>query len=71
MQLLLLCVGSFGCNVQSADPTKRVIVTTRSHETDDVRRAVAACQPTDTQHVGGAGHKVGVTHSMLVALVTR
>ena len=60
MQLVenLLVSGSYGFTPKVADPGQRIVVTTRSHETEAVKNAIAACQPTEVRKVGGAGHKV-------------
>ena len=50
--------GAFGFQRNSSQPGSRKIVTTGSHETEIVREAVAACNPTEVLKIGGAGHKV-------------
>jgi len=40
-------------------------VTTRSHDTEAVRKCIAACEPTEVIRVGGAGHKVVMLHSVI------
>jgi len=65
-------VGAFGFEPKKPDPSKRIVVTTRSHGTEAVRNAIAACEPTEVQKVGGAGHKVlllieGKAHAYIFA----
>jgi len=50
--------GCFGFERKLPDPAQRVVVTTRSHDTEAVRQCIAACEPTEVVRVGGAGHKV-------------
>ena len=50
--------GCFGFERRLPDPSQRVVVTTRSHDTEAVRKCIAACEPTEVIRVGGAGHKV-------------
>jgi len=50
--------GCFGFERKLPDPAERVVVTTRSHDTEAVRKCIAACEPTEVIRVGGAGHKV-------------
>ena len=49
--------GAFGFELKAPELNQRIVVTTRSHETEGVRNAIAACEPTEVQKVGGAGHK--------------
>jgi len=65
-------LGAFGLELTAAEEGKRIVVTTRSHETDAVRNAIAACEPTEVHKVGGAGHKVlllieGKAHAYIFA----
>jgi hypothetical protein len=53
--------GLFGCELKPPPEGQHIITTTRSHITDVVKDAVAACEPTSELRVGGAGHKVKVT----------
>lgn len=68
--------GCFGFERKLPDPAQRVVVTTRSHDTEAVRKCIAACEPTEVIRVGGAGHKVihvmrllSVVANLLVQLV--
>jgi 3'(2'), 5'-bisphosphate nucleotidase len=68
----LVGLGAFGFDQKLADPSQRIVVTTRSHETEAVRNAIAACEPTEVLRVGGAGHKVlllieGKAHAYIFA----
>jgi 3'(2'), 5'-bisphosphate nucleotidase len=68
----IIGLGAFGFNPNVADPSQRIVVTTRSHETEAVKNAIAACQPTEVCKVGGAGHKVlllieGKAHAYIFA----
>jgi len=54
----LLYAGAFGTEQKPPPADKRIITTSRSHMTHDVKKAIDACNPTDILRVGGAGHKV-------------
>ncbi|KAI0213632.1 3'(2'),5'-bisphosphate nucleotidase 1 [Lamellibrachia satsuma] len=51
-------LGGFGYESEPLPDGKNIIVTTRSHGTGTVAEAVDACEPTEVNRVGGAGHKV-------------
>ena len=54
----LHAAGGFGYESEPLPDGKNIIVTTRSHGTGTVAEAVDACEPTEVNRVGGAGHKV-------------
>lgn len=65
-------VGAFGIERKALGHDTKIVVTTRSHETEAVRNAIAACEPTEVVRVGGAGHKVlllieGKAHAYIFA----
>lgn len=51
-------VGTRGIERKFLSHDSRIVVTTRSHETEAVRNAITACEATEVLRVGGAGHKV-------------
>lgn len=51
-------LGTHGIERKFLSHDTKIVVTTRSHETEAVRNAIAACEPTEVLRVGGAGHKV-------------
>lgn len=51
-------LGGFGYQSEPLPEGKNIVVTTRSHGTGIVSEAVDACEPTEVNRVGGAGHKV-------------
>ena len=61
----LHAAGGFGFQSQPLVDGKNIIVTTRSHGTGAVTEAVDACEPTEVNRVGGAGHKVSRGHDLL------
>jgi len=65
---LVFSEGCFGFERKLPDPAERVVVTTRSHDTEAVRKCIAACEPTEVIRVGGAGHKV--PYLVLLTLLT-
>lgn len=58
-------LGAFGIERKALGRDTKIVVTTRSHETEAVRNAIAACEPTEVVRVGGAGHKVGIYYPVL------
>ena len=54
----LPAAGGFGYQSEPLAEGKNIVVTTRSHGTGIVAEAVDACEPTEVNRVGGAGHKV-------------
>ena len=60
----LHAAGGFGFQSEPLIEGKNIIVTTRSHGTGAVTEAVDACEPTEVNRVGGAGHKVSQGHDL-------
>ena len=65
----MLHLGAFGFTHQ--ENPKRVITTTRSHITDEVKQAIQAMKPDEVLHVGGAGHKVKTNQSDKVRFLSQ
>lgn len=63
----LIGLGAFGHSISSLPTDRRIVTTTRSHNTDLVQEAIAALKADEVIRVGGAGHKVSAqTHAYCI-----